>query len=453
MACYETTRNFHLENPIIQTDATQEYLFVIDNTNTLSVFNATHALVSKLQLIKNNQPRHSFCNAYSLAHAMVCIPYAKTVILAKYEGGRLNIIAKHPLYEQQVVFTRFSQDAQFLFCASEDGKAHILQTQTNSIRYIFANQPDYCSYAVFSQHNLALFVGYFNNQNILLNLQEDTLMTFDSKSPIECALFFDADTKLFLCDRAGNSLIYDTITHQQISKKALFTEWISCAQLSNNGKYILLGSRQNKLFILDPFTNSVMMQITLENEGVTSLNMKENELLISFADTTLQVIDTEFKKEEFLAHISRKEYAQAKEILDANSFLYLDDAIEAFYNGFEEVLFKAKEYMSKGDIENAVAISAPFMDNKEFAHKIDLLFMQQDHIARFIEATHEGKLEEAYALSYKYAIIQSLSLYEALERKWEKSFSQARTVLEEDLLKGKLKAKPGQGMYIPAERR
>lgn len=441
MVSYETIKYLHLENPVIQIDYSQGNLFAVDTTDTLYVFDSGYSLVLKEQILKNQTPHHPFSHRYSLARRMVSLGAAKTLILGKFQDNRFTIDTKHPLYEHKIIFTQFSPDGAFVFSASEDGKARILTTATNSLRYILPNRPDHCSYAVFSKRSLFLFVGYFNNQNIILNLQNDSIIAIDTIEPIECATFFDNDSKLFLCDRAGNTITFDLLTDQEISRKSLINEWISCAIESDNQKHIILGTRQDKIYIIEPQTNTIAMQIILEHEGVSALAQKNGVLFISYADATVQVIDTGYKKDIFAECIEKKEYAKAKDILDRNHFLYLDGAMEIFNAGFEEVLTQAKEEVSKGDIEAAAALVAPFMGNKEFAHKIDLLFMQQEYIAAFIEATNKEEIESAYAIALKFPIIQTLALYDTLEKIWERTFNAARNTLEEDSLRGKQRAK------------
>lgn len=436
---YETIKYLSLENPIIQVDYAKEHLFAVDTTDTLYVFNNNYALVLKEQIAKNVNPHHPFSHRYSLARGMVSIGSNKILFLGSFKENRFTIDAKHPLYDHKVIFTQFSPDGSLVFSASEDGKARIITTVTNSLRYILPNRPDHCSYAVFSKRSIFLFAGYFNNKNIILNLQNDSIITIETLEPIECATFFDNDSKLFLCDRAGNTIIYDLLTDVEIDKKSLINEWISCAIESDN--HIILGTRKDKIYIIEPQTNTIAMQITLNNEGVSSIAKNNGVLFISYADGGIQAIDTAFKKDIFAAHIEKKEYAKAKEILDRNNFLYLDGAMEIFNAGFEEVLTSAKEEVSKGNIETAVALVAPFMGNKEFAHKIDLLFMQQVYIASFIEATNKEDLENAYAIALKFPIIQSLALYESLEKLWERTFNAARNALEEDSLRGKQRGK------------
>lgn len=436
---YETIKYLSLQNPIIEVGFAQGYLFAVDTTDTLYIFDNTYSLQLKEQITKNSKPHHPFSHRYSIAHGMISFGVAKTFYLGKFIDNKFIIDAKHPMYENKIVFTKFSLDGTLVFSAAEDGRARIITTATNTLRYILPHQPDYCSYAVFSKRSLFLFVGYFNNKNIILNLQTDALIIIETLEPIECALFFDNDTKLYLCDRSGNTITFDLLTDKEINKTSLINEWISCA--IEIDKHIIIGTRKEKLYIVEPQTNTIAMQISLEHEGISSMAQRDGVLYLSFADGVVQVIDTSYKKDLFIEHIEKKEYQHAKDILDRNNFLYLNSAMELFNAGFEEVYASAKEFVTKGDIESAASLVAPFMGNKEFSHKIDLLFMQQEYIASFINATNKEEFESAYEIALRYPIIQTLALYSSLEKVWDRTFNAARNAIEEDPLRGKLRAK------------
>jgi hypothetical protein len=170
------------------------------------------------------------------------------------------------------------------------------------------------------------------------------------------------------------------------------------------------------------------------------MDIEGDILLLSCTNGTLLTINLAYEKEQFLIHLNLKEYAQVKEILDGNCFLSLDDSFEKFRAGFEEVLVKAKEYITKQMLEQALDIVAPFMGYLEYREKLDQLFIQQDHIASFMEAVEKKDILNAYLIAEKYPLIESLNIYISLEKQWELAFAKARKILEEDPLHGAKKA-------------
>jgi hypothetical protein len=440
MGPYKISKSINLDKPIIEAKFYDETLFAVTSTDELYILDENYVLKSKIRLLKNGGERHTYSNAYSIAQSGICIPSDKTLLWASYSDKKVVPRFKKKLHDLEIVYTRYCQTGEYLVSGGNDGKVFVIDTITEAIRYAFPTKSDYCSYANFSILRIFLFVGYYNGENVLLNLTNDKLYYFKTDHPIECAKFFDDDKKLLLCDREGNSIIYDCVNFEIISKNALFTEWISCVVLSPNKKIIIAGTRKNKLYLIDPYENEIIRVIETEEEGMTSISVYGSNLLISFANATIKTIDLHHKKDEFSVHINLKEYDKAKAALDSNVFLYLDDDILKFKAAFEEVVQKAKELIAKRRIDEAVNIVAPFMEYKEFKHRIDLLFMQQDHIAKFIEAVEEKRLTDAYEIAQKYSVIKGLSHYDGLEKQWSVSFAQARKIIEEDPLKGKVKA-------------
>jgi hypothetical protein len=447
MSGYATEKYMKLQNPLLEAKLCGDKLYLVDVQNYLYIFDRNHDLLSKVKLLKTSEQKHTFSNAFSVSCDYIAIPSGNNLVWAKYKDSKVVPLFKKALHDKEITYTHYCESAEHLISAGFDGKVFLMDVAKKSIRYIFKNKPDFCSCALFSKNKHFVFVAYYNGENIILNLKTDKIKHFKLDYPVEAGAFFDDDKRLFLTDREGNSILFDCIDSQVVSHNVIFDQWISCACISPNEKYIIAGSRKNKLYLVDPFKNEVLQTVVFEDEGVTSLSVKDAMLQLSFANGTVQIIDLNYKKEEFLISVELKEYDKAKAILDANNFLYLDDAMSQFRKGFEEVIVKAKELIAKRDIEGALKIVEPFMGFKEYKQSIDLLFMQQDHIAKFIEAVEKKEIDKAYALAKRYPVIESLNQYQNLEKQWEKTFVQARKILEEDDLKGKAKAKEILSLY------
>lgn len=440
MKPYSTIRHFQLPNPIVEANRHESMFYIVDSKNTLYILDKNYEQKLKIKLLSDDNDLHHYSKNYSIANGIVSFPRANSVICAKYNGSKLSVIYKKENASNDIVYTALNKDASMLLSCSVDGKASIINPLAKLHCYSFENQPDYCSSAFFSAKDIFLYIGYFNLQNKILNLKDLTLMEFEVKHPIESGSFFDNDTKLFLADRAGNSIIYDCMRDKVISTKALFNEWVSCAAVHNE-KYIFVGTRKDKLYILDAFENELLSTIDMDTQGMTSMNIVDEKLIISYADSTFHTIDINYLKENFILHLNLHEYTEAKQILDQNLFLYTDESMKKFEAGFEKVVLKAKEFISKGKIDEALKIVEPFMGSLKFRLQIDNLFMQQDHIANFIEAVEKNDIKTAYSLAEKYHVIPTLGTYNILEKQWEKAFAQAKKEIELDNLHGKNKAK------------
>ncbi len=446
MVGYSTQKYLKLINPIVEAKFSGENIFIIDVENILYIFDRKFNLITKTRLIKQNDARHIFCNAFSISCNNIAIPAGKILAWAVYDE-KITATFKTNLHDKNIVFTRYCTNDNFLLSGGEDGKVYIYDVKTKATRYIFPSKPDYCAYGTFSAQNNFVFVSYFSKENILLNLRNDLSVSIEFKNPIELACFFDNDKKLFMADRDGNSIIYDCVKCQVIQQNAIFTQWISQVLLSPNEKYLIVGTRTNKMYLVDPFKNEIIKTLELEDNGITSMHIKEGVLLLSFTNSTIMTIDLENNKDTFLTHIELKEYDKAKMVLDSNYFLHLDDAFTRFKAGFDEVIIKAKELITKGKIEEALKEVEPYFDYPDCKHNLDLLFMQQDHIALFVESVEKKEILNAYAIAKKYPVIESLSIYQTLQKQWELSFSKARRILEEDPLRGKDKAKEILSIY------
>ena len=443
---YSIEHYLKIENPILEAKFCEGEIFVIDIKNILYIFDSSFSLSKKTKLSKNGGDHHFYSNAFSIAKSAISVPIDQKLVFVQCTE-EVKAVHKTDLHLSRIIFTSHCSSSRYLLSASEDGRAYLHDTKLKTSRYIFANKPDYCSYATISQVNRFAYVGYYNCENSLFSLQNDKVIDFETKYPIELASFFDEEKKLFLADREGNSIIYDCIEHSIINQKVLFTQWVSSVILSPNKKFLIIATRTEKLYLVDPYKNELIQTLTLPDSGVTSMDIENDILLLSCTNGTLLTINLAYEKEQFMIYLNLKEYAQAKKILDMNCFLSLDDSMKKYRAGFDEVLIKAKEFITKKMLDKALEIVAPFMGYKEYREKLDQLFMQQDHIASFIEALEKKDIGSAYAIAYKYPLIESLNLYTALEKQWEISFSKARKVLEEDPLRGEKKAQEILALY------
>ncbi len=437
---YITRKYFKLKSAVLEVKFSKDTIFIIDAQNIIYIFDNSFTLLTKTRLTKDGEQKHPFCNAFSISTHTIAIPAENILALATYKE-RIIPISRSNFFEENIIFTTFCQNDTYILSADTKGKVHIFNHKTKTTRYVFNNQADYCSYAIFSSQNKFLFVSYFNKKNILLNLTNDIAIDIDYKHPIELASFFDDDKKLFMADRYGNSIIYDCVINEIIHCHAIFTQWVTQVVLSINKQFLIIATRDNHVYLLNPFTNTIIKTLELEDYGVTSMDIAGNILILGFTNATIITIDLENKKDEFALHLKLEEYQKVKEILEYNSFLYTDELVVKFKLAFNQVLDKAKCLITKNEHEQAITLVAPFMDFEECKKSFDTLFLQNDIIASFAEVIEINDISKAYALANKYHIIQSLGMYEILEKQWEITFAKAKKILEEDPLRGKDTAK------------
>ncbi|MGM0624139.1 MAG: hypothetical protein ACQESH_09005 [Campylobacterota bacterium] len=453
MSNFHVVQKVKFKNPLLSANLNEKFSFAIDNKATYYILQDNYDIKSKINISKDSDAgAHYFSHTFSTSKEAASITHDnKLTVLRLKDKKFVKIYAL--THEKKIIFTTFSEDGRYLLSGSFDSKVYLVDLHTKTIRYRFKNRPDFCSFMCVSQNNGFVFVGYFNTENILLNLKDDSIKAFKLKSPIECALFFDEDKKLFLSDREGNSIIYDCQTFEAIDTKVLFSQWVSTAVLAPNKKYIIVGTRKNHLYLLDPYKNELVSTLDLEHRGTTALAVCDTHLQISFANSVLQKIDLDYLKEEFLIQVGLKQYHKAKKILDDNNFLYIDDAINSFKEGYAGALQKAKSYIAKKLYDEALKITAPFMVFDEYKKELDMLFMQQDYIGEFVQLCQEKDIFNAYLIAQKYPIIQSLHMYEMLEKQFNTTFLKAKKAIEDDPLRGVAVAKQILSPYekIPAK--
>lgn len=441
MIMYTLKKHLKLSNAIIEAKLCSKHLYVIDTENILYIFDASYNLESKKRVLKKSNKLHTYSNHYSIVNGNIAVSNETTLLKIAYKNRKIISKYKTEVAHKKIIFTSFCENAEYLLSAQDDGEVCLFDTLMQTTRFVFKNRADHCSYALFSQQRSFVYVGYFSGENVLLSLRDDSTKEFKSAHPIEMAQFFSNEERIWLCDRNGNTLIYDTITLELVSQKQLFDEWVSAAVLSPNQNYIIVGTRGKKLYIVDLLTNSVIKSIEHKEEGVTSMSLSGSTLQLSFANGSLHLVDLEQFKNEFLLHLELKEYTKAQEILEQNSFLFCDDMIEKFYAGFREILPKVKILLKKGQQQKALALVEPFMGIESFKEQIDALFIVQEKITAFVAFVKERDLYNAYEMARKYPVIQELHLFYNLEKEWENDFAKAIKILQEEQTDSKEKAK------------
>jgi WD40 repeat protein len=452
MKGYSTQRNFQLKKPIINASFYESKYYIVDSHHTLIVLNEDFTTQLRVKLLKDKEEAHHYHNSYCISNGITSIAKANSTLCAKYENEKVKLIYNKKHEHGDIVYTILNETASMLLSCSRDGKASIFNTISKFYCYTFEYQPDHCSCAFFSSRDLLVFVGYYNNENKVLNLKDLSLIEFKLTEPVESGVFFDNDSKLFLADRVGNSVIYDCVNDKILSKKAVFNEWVSCTKLYKE-KYLLAGTRKNKLYIVNLIENEIVAVIELSFYGVTSINIEKEKLILTYADANFEIIELDYQKENFILHLNLQEYKEAKELIKQNLFLNADENIEKFESGFHKVIKKIKELISKEEIEDALELAEPFMDNLKFKDELDLLFMQKDYIAKFIEAVEKNDINTAYTIAEKYDVIKTLGAYQTIEKQFNRAFSDAKKIIEKDNIHGKNKAREILKAYerVPAK--
>jgi hypothetical protein len=209
--------------------------------------------------------------------------------------------------------------------------------------------------------------------------------------------------------------------------------------MTPDDKYAIVGTRSSMIYAVRLEDNKIMFNASLESTGVTSIKFHGKNIIFGFSDGSLKMVDYCNNTEELEVQIKIKNFQKAKDMFNANKFLTLTPLIDKFNDGWDGVLKRVIDLISKNEVDAAIKISKPFVDDPEKAEELNFYLSQKEQVGKLIELIEQKDFVSAFTLVEKYAYLKELSLYSKLEIFWQKTFSKAKAMLEENAVFNKAK--------------
>jgi len=426
------------QSPIFATKL-KNYFCVMDNAyNIYFLHSDTYRVLNTTCFAKDAPPLHRHSKLLSVSsNGDVCLILEKSQkinILSLVDGKfvKKNTFSWH---ESQVECTAFSPNGELFASGGGDGRVIIYDTKNYEIRLVLERRSDYISQVAFSDDSTLVCASSFDKITMVYDIDRAKLhCAFELDDIVERAIFFEGGAKLFFVTRGGSCGIYDLQEKSQVSFLHHFTNWPISLKKTADEKFVVVGTKGERLYVIDLLDNGVALNVKLDNpSGASSVDIRNGRLFVGFSDGFIYIIDFNHGVDELETYLKTKDYHRASAMLKKNCFLAIYPSLaERFDEGWKEVLPKALAMISKNMIDAACRLVKPFLENEKRANEFEFYLSQRNEVAQFLDALEAKEFAKAYSLAKASPYLTKIAAYKSLEDYWSKCFAQAKKLLAED---------------------
>lgn len=352
------------------------------------------------------------------------------------DSDKEELLATNDWHTADIETSTFSNTGKYLVTGGQDGKVFFFDPKNDfQVCHSLRTRGDYISNIVFNSKDTVMVVSGYDKKTVVINLERQKLLTvITTTDVVESIDFFDKDRKLYMVTRDGHSLIYDLVKFSMISTVAPFHSWPSCFDITKDEKFAVVGTRSNELYIIKLEDNLRVAKIPTQYPAISGVKViDDRKVAISTVTGSIEFYDYKEYEKEFEEALNNKDYKQARELINKNIFLTINEKMKLFDEAWPSVLNEAIEFLNKDDIDSAVNVVDPFtVDSEKRKEEFEFYLGQREGIAAFKAAVEAKDIKKAYALLSRYTFLTKTTFYTTLEQIAEAYFRKALTLLEQD---------------------
>lgn len=441
-----------LNSSVINISIVEDYILIMDNFyNVYLVDPKSFKLIKNIKLMRVSKSLHEYTKSISSSkEGYLAVPDKNLDSLIAYhleDDFFIDKISTQSWHTMKIEVSKFSNDSKYLATGGADGKVFVFQLPQVEILTSLPNRPDFISSIDFSPNNRLITVSCYDKTATIFDLKRNVrVRTFRTKGVIENLKFFENGKKVFFVTREGASGIYDAVENEIKHLHNHFNSWPSSITLTTDEKFAIIGSRKNSIYAVRLEDNIKVLDVSVENSGISKVYIYKESIIVGFIDGTIQIFDFNKHIDDLKSFLDKDNFRDAKAILKKNIFL----TIHPYYKKFDEVwpdkLQQAIKLLSEERIDEAVELVEPFVDDPKKEEQFNIYLVKKDLVKEFLEFIEKENYKNAYLLVQNKQYLMHTDGYKRLENKWLVTFNKAKKLLEEDAT---LNKKSAQDMLKP----
>ncbi len=428
----ETVKNKSISKPVILLKILKDdSLVAVDNYTTIRFFNK-----ETLELkngFKANIHHKYYANsvvAFSDNGKYFATLSADARESLLYNAQTKKRVAKVDRHQGESSCVGIDPLSRYMFSCGDDGKTFAIDIKSGKLVFTLPAHADTITDIAFSKNANWVAVSSYDRKISLYNL---VTMTPTNKlrahsAPVMKLLFFNKRFLLSI-DKRSSAIIWDVYEEKVVERLQGIHDDVTQVTMSGDEKFLFIATKLGYILLYDLNTYELLSGKYIKIVSpITSLTFdnENNYLVIGTQDGFIMYYDIYEGKDQLKILLQKKDFDAIQKASTFNPVLAYTDIHNLVSNFWENSLQKAKLFLQKGENEKAKLLLKNFESIPTKNKVIQKLFRDYAEYEKFVRFAKEGKISLAYNLANSFPVYKESKLYQALEKKWKKDFTQAQ---------------------------
>jgi len=320
--------------------------------------------------------------------------------------------------------------SRYMFSCGDDGKTFAIDIKSGKLVFTLPSHADTITDIAFSQNSNWVAVSSYDRKISLYNL---VTMTPKNKlrahsAPVMKLRFFKQKFLLSI-DKKSSAIIWDIYEEKVVSRLQGIHDDVTQVTISGDEKFLFVATKLGYIILYDLNTYELLSSKYIKIVSpITSLTFDDehNYLIVGTEDGFIMYYDIYEGEEQLKVLLQRKDFDGIQKASLVNPVLAYTDIHDLVSNFWENSLKKAKLFLQNGETEKAKLLLKSFESIPTKNKMIQKLFRDYAEYDKFVRFAKEGKISLAYNLANSFPVFKESKIYQALEKKWKKDFTQAQ---------------------------
>lgn len=220
-------------------------------------------------------------------------------------------------------------------------------------------------------------------------------------------------------------------TSEVVCKERL-DQWPSCSALSSDGRFLLVGTREGSLAVLESETAELIGWIPLPYGGVTSITMNRNGFYIGFTSGHFCKTGSAVEEKQLQELLGKKNYKKVSAWIQESPHLLLYECSILLDDAWDEAMQRVMRNMEQGNLKIAQMLLHPFLYLPSRKNRFENLFSHIEELQTFARAVKEKRYAEAMQIAEGKSWLEYTHSYRELSEGWVKLLRYVVSLAEED---------------------
>ena len=413
----------------------KDTIAVIDNGYNLYLFSKeTLELQKRSQISSKYAIRHKYERSMATSNKLnifISVPQRNSAHLLSATSG-LKQVSQINSHTSPHTVAQFSQDGSILAVGDEAGMTILYKMPTGRVLTTLKKRADHISAIAFSNDNRYIAVSSFDKTTSIYDFEScKYIVTFTTDDVVECIVFSGNSNEINCVDRAKKIYKYTIDSGRLAHGDDNFVDWPT-ALINLGANHLLVGSRDDLIYLLSNDDLVIQQTIELPNYGVSSFLMIENLLFVGFSDGEIKIIDTEKNLSEFEITVTLNKFEQSTECITKNIFLVTNSLFSKYDEKWSEILMEAKDLITSGRHIDATKLAKPFFIDKNKEEEFRFCLGNAKHLAIFQKLVATKEYAKAMLVAEEKEFLKKTDEYKAVENAWYRAFQVAKELISEN---------------------